>query len=186
MSMRMWFVAALSATAFVLALRQDLRGPRRPPSSPPYERITVEDRRAIEARDRAADRREVERAYDEFLDSLYAHRRANPGRAFDGLELGSFPSDDVLELANIHVRPQLDDHGQLVGLFVNALRDSWPTVCHDDECGTPTCTLERRLVAAWGEPDERVGANDFATWIDPALRLRATFAWPCILRFERY
>lgn len=92
----------------------------------------------------------------------------------------------MLERATIYVTPQLDDHGQLIGLLVNALRDSWPTSCHGDECGTPTCTLERRLVATWGEPHERVGANDFAVWIDPALRLRATFAWPCKLRFERY
>ena len=177
-----WVAAVLSVTAFTLAVRQDLCG--RPP---PFERITVDNQRAMEARANAAGLRETERDYASFLDSLYDHRRANPGRAFDGLELGSFPSDDVLERANIYVRPQLDDRGQMVGLYVNALRSSWPTVCNaNDECGTPTCTLERRLLATWGEPDERIGANDFVTWTDPALRLRATFAWPCMLRFERY
>ncbi len=185
MPTRLWFVAALSATAFVLALRQDLRGLHPRGRSLPYERIDATDLRAVRARDDAAYARQVEQAYSDLLDSLYDHRRANPGRAFDGLELGSFPSDDVLERANGDVRLRLDEHGQLVALYADVERSLW-FVCRDGTCRPPALMLEPRLVATWGAPDVREDDGDYIVWNDPPLRLRATLRDQCELRFERY
>jgi hypothetical protein len=172
-----WIMPAVVAVAFAVGAREDLRG-HEPPH---YDQISAADRRMVEARKNdGSDRDAGWRRFRAALAATYDHRRANPGRRFDGLVLGEFPSEQEVARHEPDQRLDFDSNGRLTsmtakiqppGYYVieGIYPPGWERACRE---------VEQRLIDVWGKPD------DDGVWRDPPTHMHASLPIPCELRFE--